>query len=49
MFKKTKKEVIEMEQTTFVQKHAKKILLAGGVIAAAGAYYILHKHGIELK
>ena len=48
MFKKTKKEVIEMEQTTFVQKHAKKILLAGGLVVAAGAYYILNKHDIEM-
>ena len=36
MFKKTKKEVIEMEQTTFVQKHAKKIL---AVVCAAGAIF----------
>ena len=48
MFKKTKKEVIEMEQTTFVQKHAKKILLASGLVVAAGAYYILNKHNIEM-
>ena len=48
MFKKTKKEVIEMEQTTFVQKHAKKILLAGGLVVTAGAYYILNKHDIEM-
>lgn len=48
MFKKTKKEVIEMEQTTFVQKHAKKILLASGLVVAAGAYYILNKHDIEM-
>ena len=49
MFKKTKKEVIEMEQTTFVQKHAKKILLAGGVVVAAGAYVLLAKHEKEMK
>ena len=49
MFKKTKKEVIEMEQTTFAQKHAKKILLAGGVVVAAGAYVLLAKHEKEMK
>ncbi len=48
MFKKNK-EVIEMEQTTFIQKHAKKILLVGGVVVAAGAYYILKKHNVEIK
>ena len=48
MFKKTKKEVIEMEQTTFVQKHAKKILLAGGVVVAAGTVIILKKHDIDI-
>lgn len=48
MFKKNK-EVIEMEQTTFIQKHAKKILLVGGVVMTAGAYYILKKHNVEIK
>jgi hypothetical protein len=48
MFKKNK-EVIEMEQTTFIQKHAKKILLVGGVVVTAGAYYILKKHNVEIK
>ena len=48
MFKKNK-EVIEMEQTTFIQRHAKKILVAGGLVVAAGTYYILKKHNIEIK
>lgn len=48
MFKKNK-EVIEMEQTTFIQKHAKKILLVGGVVVAAGTCYVLRKHDIDLK
>lgn len=48
MFNKNK-EVIEMEQTTFIQKHAKKILLVGGVVVTAGAYYILKKHNVEIK
>lgn len=48
MFNKNK-EVIEMEQTTFIQKHAKKILLVGGVVVVAGAYYILKKHNVEIK
>ena len=48
MYKKNK-EVIEMEQTTFIQRHAKKILVAGGLVVAAGTYYILRKHDIEIK
>lgn len=42
-------EVIEMQQTTFVQRHAKKILFATGVVVAAGAYYMLKKHDLEIK
>ena len=52
MFKKNNKnneEVIRMEQTTFIQRHAKKILVAGGLVVAAGTYYILKKHNIEIK
>lgn len=39
MFKKNNKnneEIISMEQTTFVQRHAKKISLIGGAAIAAG-------------
>lgn len=52
MFKKNNKnneEVIRMEQTTFIQRHAKKILVAGGIVVGAGAAYLLHKHNVELK
>ena len=52
MFKKNIKnneEVIRMEQTTFIQRHAKKILIAGGIVVGAGAAYILHKHNVDLK
>ena len=50
MFKKNKEnEVIRMEQTTFIQRHAKKILIAGGLVVSAGAAYILHKHNVDLK
>lgn len=42
-------EVIEMQQTTFMQRHAKKILFATGVVVAAGAYYMLKKHDLEIK
>lgn len=52
MFKKNNKnneEVIRMEQTTFIQRHAKKILIAGGLVVGAGAVYLLHKHNVELK
>lgn len=52
MFKKNNKnneEVIRMEQTTFIQRHAKKILIAGGIVVGAGAAYILHKHNVEIK
>ena len=51
MFKKNNKEneVIRMEQTTFIQRHAKKILIAGGLVVAAGAYYMLGKHEREMK
>ena len=51
MFKKNNKEneVIRMEQTTFVQRHAKKILIAGGLVVGAGAAYLLHKHNVEIK
>ncbi len=45
---KKNNDVINMEQTTFIQRHAKKILLVGGVVVAAGAYYLLHKHGLEI-
>lgn len=47
--RKNNEEVIEMEQTTFVKKHAKKILIAGGIVVTAGAAYLLHKHNVELK
>lgn len=52
MFKKNNKnneEVIRMEQTTFIQRHAKKILIAGGLVVSAGAAYLLHKHSVDLK
>lgn len=52
MFKKNNKnneEVIRMEQTTFIQRHAKKIIIAGGIVVGAGAAYLLHKHNVELK
>ena len=52
MFKKNNKnneEVIRMEQTTFIQRHAKKILIAGGLVVSAGAAYLLHKHNVEIK
>lgn len=51
MFKRNKKEneVIEMEQTTFIQRHAKKILIAGGLVVSAGAAYLLYKHHVDLK
>ena len=51
MFKKSKKEneVVIMEQTTFIQRHAKKILIAGGLVVVAGAYYMLGKHEKEMK
>ena len=50
MFKKNKKEneVVRMEESTFLKRHAGKILLAGGLVVAAGAYYILNKHDIEM-
>ena len=52
MFKKNNKnneEVIRMEQTTFIQRHTKKILIAGGLVVSAGAAYILYKHNVEIK
>ena len=52
MFKKNNKnneEVIRMEQTTFIQRHAKKIIIAGGIVVGAGAVYLLHKHNVEIK
>lgn len=52
MFKKNNKnneEVIKMEQTTFIQRHAKKIIIAGGIVVGAGAAYLLHKHNVEIK
>ena len=52
MFKKNNKnneEVIRMEQTTFIQRHAKKIIIAGGIVVSAGAAYILYKHNVDLK
>lgn len=49
MFKKNNEEVIRMEQTTFIQRHAKKIIIAGGIVVGAGAAYLLHKHNVEIK
>ena len=52
MFKKNNKnneEVIRMEQTTFIQRHAKKILVAGGLVVGAGVAYLMYKHGLEIK
>ena len=51
MFKNNKnnEEVIKMEQTTFIQRHAKKIMIAGGLVVSAGAAYLLYKHGVDLK
>ena len=46
--RKNNEEVIEMEQTTFIQKHAKKILVTGGLVVGAGAAYLLYKHDIEI-
>ena len=47
--RKNNEEVIEMEQTTFIQKHAKKILIAGGVVVTAGAAYMMCKYHIDIK
>lgn len=47
--RKNNEEVIRMEQTTFIQRHAKKIIIAGGIVVGAGAAYLLHKHNVELK
>lgn len=47
--RKNNEEVIEMEQTTFIQKHAKKILIAGGVVVTAGAAYMMCKYHIDMK
>lgn len=51
MFKKNKKEneVVKMEESTFLKRHAGKIILAGGAIVAVGAYYLLNKHDIEMN
>ena len=52
MFKKNNKnneEVIRMEQTTFIQRHAKKILIAGGLVVSAGAAYLLYKYNVDIK
>ena len=52
MFKKNNKnneEVIKMEESTFIKRHAKKILVAGGLVVSAGAAYMMYKHGLEIK
>ena len=51
MFKKNKKEneVIKMEESTFIKRHAKKIMIAGGLVVSAGAAYLMYKHGLETK
>lgn len=52
MFKKNNKnneEVIRMEQTTFIQRHAKKIMIAGGIVVGAGAAYLLYKYSVDIK
>ena len=52
MFKKNNKnneEVIRMEQTTFKQRHAKKIMIAGGLVVSAGAAYMMYKYHIDIK
>lgn len=51
MFKKNKKEneVVRMEESTFLKRHAGKILLAGGLVVGAGAAYLLYKHNVEIK
>lgn len=49
MFKKNNEEVIKMEESTFIKRHAKKILIAGGLVVSAGAAYMMYKHGLEIK
>lgn len=52
MFKKNNKnneEVIKMEESTFIKRHANKILVIGGMVVTAGAAYLLYKHQIDLK
>ena len=51
MFKKNNKnneEVIRMEQTTFIQRHAKKILIAGGLVVGSGTAYLLYKYNVDI-
>ena len=51
MFKKNNKnneEVIRMEQTTFIQRHAKKILVAGGLVVGSGTAYLLYKYNVDI-
>ena len=47
-FTKKNEEIIVMERKTFLERHARKILLAAGVVFGSGAYYILKKHNVEL-
>ena len=46
---KKEKDVIKMEESTFIKRHAKEILVAGAMITTAGLIYISKKHGIELN
>lgn len=47
MFKK-EKDTIQMIESTFLKRHAKKIFVAGTVVSIASLYYIAKKYGIEL-
>lgn len=46
--KNNKEEVIRMEQTTFIQRHYKKVIFAGSVVAGVYITHLLKKHDIEV-
>lgn len=46
---KRERKIITLEEKTFFERHAKKILLGFGVATGFGAYHMLKKHGIELS
>lgn len=46
--KNNKEEVIRMEQTTFIQRHYKKVIFAGSVLAGVYITHLLKKHNIEV-
>ncbi len=47
--KKTTEKTIVMEESTFLKRHAKEILIGAGIVVGVGAIALITKHNIDIS